>query len=105
MPIGKPGLFWKISASFRLESGTCSLGLRMNALPPTRACGSIHSGTMNGKLNGADAGHDAQRARSADLAADAAADLSWSPLGEVRQGAAVLDALDALEHLGLGLGS
>ena len=50
-PSGSPDSF-RSSASRSVESGTRSLGLRMNALPPTSACGSIHSGTMSGKLNG-----------------------------------------------------
>jgi len=32
--------------------GSCSEGLRMNALPQARAIGAIHSGTITGKLNG-----------------------------------------------------
>ena len=32
--------------------GSCSEGLRMNALPHASATGAIHSGTMTGKLNG-----------------------------------------------------
>ena len=35
-----------------LGDGSCSDGLRMNALPQASATGAIHSGTMIGKLNG-----------------------------------------------------
>ncbi len=51
MPAGSPASA-KSSARRIAESGTRSEGLRMKALPPTSACGSIHIGTMRGKLNG-----------------------------------------------------
>lgn len=40
------------SARRIVASGTRSEGLRMSALPPTKACGIIHIGTIIGKLNG-----------------------------------------------------
>ncbi len=40
------------SASRSDGDGSCSDGLRMNALPQASAIGAIHSGTIAGKLNG-----------------------------------------------------
>ena len=41
------------SSASRIEAeGSCSDGLRMNALPHASATGAIHSGTIAGKLNG-----------------------------------------------------
>jgi hypothetical protein len=50
-PAGRPASSNR-ATSLSDDRGTRSDGLSTNTLPPTRACGSIHSGTMNGKLNG-----------------------------------------------------
>jgi hypothetical protein len=50
--VGQPGLAQELGDAHAADRGTTSDGLRMNALPATRAWGSIHSGTITGKLNG-----------------------------------------------------
>mmetsp|Transcript_20962 Transcript_20962/g.43970 ORF Transcript_20962/g.43970 Transcript_20962/m.43970 type:complete len:327 (+) Transcript_20962:943-1923(+) len=50
-PSGTPACL-KRSAAYCIVRGTFSLGLRTMVLPMTRAMGTVHIGTMNGKLKG-----------------------------------------------------
>jgi hypothetical protein len=77
--------------------------LSTKVFPAASACGSIHSGTMTGKLKGTTPA-TTPSGSCVMLQVDAAADVELFTLGHVLEAEAELEALDALEHVALGLG-